>query len=88
MDKNKILSKLNFREFYRSFVIFPKANVKSQVMGLCPFHDDHHPSLSINLDNGLFKCFACGAKGDIFTFYQKLKNVDFKTALIEIDRRA
>ena len=88
MDKNKILSNLDFREFYSSFVDFPKGNGKSEVMGICPFHNDHHPSLSVNLDKGLFNCFACDAKGDAFTFYQKIKNVDFKTALREIGRRS
>ncbi len=86
MDKNEILTKLDKRSFYKAFVPSLKDNGKVQALGLCPFHDDHHPSLSINLINGLFNCFACGVKGDVFTFYQKIKNVDFKTALKEIAR--
>ena len=30
---------------------------------LCPFHDDHNPSLRINIDTGSFKCMACGKRG-------------------------
>ena len=30
---------------------------------LCPYHDDSHPSFSINVENGVFICFACGVKG-------------------------
>ena len=37
---------------------------------LCPFHDDTNSSLSFNLKNGAFKCFACGAKGgDLIAFH-------------------
>jgi DNA primase len=32
--------------------------------GLCPFHDDKNPSLSINPDKNLFQCFGCGAAGE------------------------
>jgi len=35
---------------------------------VCPFHDDHNPSLSISGDRKLFKCFACGEGGDVFKF--------------------
>ena len=33
------------------------------LMVLCPFHDDHHPSLSVNLEKDVYQCFGCGAKG-------------------------
>lgn len=35
---------------------------------VCPFHDDNHPSCTVNFDDGLFHCFACGASGDAFQF--------------------
>lgn len=38
---------------------------------ICPFHDDTNPSLCIDHENGLFYCFGCGAKGDIFNFYAR-----------------
>ena len=84
MNKEHILSHLNFKVFYQSHVISFKENGNNQGIGLCPFHDDTSPSLSINLKNGLFNCFACNAKGDVFKFYQDLRKVDFKTALSEI----
>ncbi len=86
LNKNEVLSRLDKRSFYKTIVPSLKVNDKAQALGLCPFHDDRHPSLSINLINGLFKCFACGVKGDVYTFYQTIKNVDFKTALKEIAR--
>lgn len=84
MNKKTILDKIDFRSFYQAF--FPEINGqgKKNVMVKCCFHHDTHPSLSINIKNGFFNCFACGAKGDIFKFYQDLKKVDFKTALKEV----
>ncbi len=49
--------------------------------GLCPFHEDKSPSLSVNVISGAFKCFACGASGgDLIAFEMRLKGIDFKTA--------
>src|SRR3990172_11480669 len=70
--------------FYKSHIPTLKINGKSETVGLCPFHDDHHPSLSVNLSSGLYNCFSCGAKGDVFSFYENLREVDFKTALHDI----
>ena len=49
---------------------------------LCPFHDDHHPSLSINTKNGAFCCFSCQAKGgDIVSFLMQRDGLDFISAV-------
>jgi len=34
-------------------------------VGLCPFHGDHHPSLSVNSNKKIFKCFSCGEGGNV-----------------------
>ena len=86
VDKKKLLNRINIKSFYETFITFPKGINKVNSMVICPFHDDHHPSLSVNINNGLFNCFACDAKGDVIAFYQRIKNVDFKTALRELDR--
>jgi DNA primase len=49
--------------------------------GLCPFHDDKDPSLTINQQLGRYKCWACGASGDIFNWVMETQRVDFKDAL-------
>ncbi len=36
--------------------------------GICPFHDDHNPSMSVSGDKQIYKCFVCGATGNVFTF--------------------
>ena len=84
MDKRQVLSRLNIGSFYQHFIPSLKINEKSESLGLCPFHDDHNPSLSVNIKKGLYHCFSCGAKGDVFEFYQRLNNVDFLTSLDQI----
>jgi putative DNA primase/helicase len=88
MNKEQILSRLNKEDFYKNLVPSLKVNGKPEALGLCPLHDDHNPSLSVNLETGLFRCFSCDAKGDLFIFYQKFKDVDFPTALKEIGKMA
>jgi len=48
---------------------------------LCPFHDDHNPSLCVRLDTGGFRCWACGARGgDILAFHMLRYGLGFIAA--------
>ena len=70
-----------------SLVISPYISLSKKgqnFWGVCPFHNDSKPSLSVSDQKGLYKCFACGAAGDHITFVQKFNNQDFKEAIIEI----
>lgn len=49
--------------------------------GLCPFHQEKSPSFSVNAAHGYFYCFGCHAKGDVFTFVQKIENISFPEAV-------
>ncbi len=49
--------------------------------GLCPFHDDHNPSLSVNPINNLWQCFGCGAGGDVIRFVELFDQVPFPEAV-------
>lgn len=53
--------------------------VNEKDKALCPFHPDKNPSMHI-YDDG-YKCYSCGAKGDIFDLAQKIKNTDIKGAI-------
>jgi len=57
-----------------------KKNGKSW-FGLCPFHDDHNPSFSVNPLTNLWQCFGCGAGGDVIRFVELFDQVDFKEAV-------
>ena len=50
-------------------------------VGVCPFHDDHRPSMRvvIHRDQEFYKCFSCGAGGDCFKFVQEYLKKDFIT---------
>ena len=47
---------------------------------LCPYHDDKHPSLHFSKKKGIFKCFVCGAKGDLFKLVMDARNCTFVEA--------
>ena len=51
---------------------------------ICPFHDDHDPSLSISVDRQIFKCFVCGTGGNVFTFVQKIEKISFPEAVAKV----
>lgn len=59
-----------------------------EMVGLCPFHDDHRPSLYVNPVKQIFKCFACGAGGDAFKFVQMRENLTFGQAIERLAQRA
>jgi DNA primase len=54
------------------------------LMGLCPFHNENTPSLSVTDGKGVFHCFGCHAAGDVIAFVQKIEGVDFKDALLHL----
>ncbi len=80
IDRQTVLDHINFVDYYTREVPSMKWN-GPQGLGICPFHDDHNPSFSVNPDDGLFNCFGCGAKGSIFDFRMKRYGEDFPTAL-------
>ena len=44
-------------------------------VALCPFHDDHSPSMSISPDKQIYKCFVCNAGGNVFSFVQNYEKI-------------
>lgn len=56
--------------------------------GVCPFHDDHSPSMSVSVDKQIYKCFACGAAGNVFKFVQDYENISFIEAVSILANRA
>ncbi|HEX2837571.1 MAG TPA: DNA primase [Phycisphaerales bacterium] len=59
-----------------------------EYMGLCPFHDDHSPSMHVVPHKQFYKCFSCGAAGDVFKFVQDFLKMDFPEALEFLADRA
>src|SRR3989338_7322416 len=89
MDKKQILSRTDIPALYRELIPkFKETKPGQQAIGLCPFHDYTHPSLSLNLKSGVFNCFACGAKGNAIDLCIKVWGTDFKTTLHRLAERA
>lgn len=57
-------------------------------VGLCPFHADRNPSMSVSAKKQIFKCWSCGAGGDVIKFVQLRERLEFPEALAILARRA
>ena len=60
----------------------------NDLVGLCPFHAEKTPSFHVHPDKGFFKCFGCGAGGDVITFAQLHENLTFPDAKRMLAQRA
>ena len=52
--------------------------------GVCPFHDDNHPSMSVSREKQIYTCFACGASGNVFKFIMDYEHVSFREAVSKV----
>lgn len=59
-------------------------NSEGWASGLCPFHKDRTPSFSVNLQHGHWRCHACGLRGDLVTFHQRLTGLPFVDAVADL----
>ena len=60
----------------------------SNFFGLCPFHQEKTPSFSVNPELGIFKCFGCGAGGDVFRFVREVEGMSFPEAVRTLAEKA
>ena len=58
------------------------------LVGLCPWHDDSRPSLTVNPDRQTFRCWVCNIGGDVFSFAMKMERLEFPEALELLASRA
>lgn len=74
-EKRIIKTHYDLLNFSMSEILkYYKIKIKGK-MALCPFHNDTDPSLSFNDEKGLWKCFGCGAKGNVWTFVRKMEGL-------------
>ena len=60
----------------------------SNFFGLCPFHQEKTPSFSVNPALGIYKCFGCGAGGDVFRFVREVEGMSFPEAVRTLAEKA
>ncbi|MCY7300019.1 MAG: DNA primase [Ilumatobacteraceae bacterium] len=57
-------------------------------VGLCPFHAERSGSFNVRDETSRYRCFGCGAAGDVFKFVQEIDHVDFVTAVESLASKA
>ena len=86
MDADNIRKANDIIEVISSYL--PLTKKGKNYFGVCPFHDDTNHSMSVSSDKQIYKCFSCGASGNVITFVMDYENVDFKEALSILAKRA
>lgn len=77
-----IQRKVNIVDVIRDYI--PLTKKGKNYFGICPFHDDHNPSMSVSPEKQMYKCFVCGAAGDVFNFVKDYKNINYYEAVKEV----
>lgn len=76
---NEIRNKLDIVEIISNYV--PLTQRGKNYFGVCPFHDDHSPSMSVSKEKQIYTCFSCGATGNVFTFVSEYEHINFYEAV-------
>ena len=82
----EIISRADIVDIIGKFVPLHKSG--ANFFGLCPFHPDSNPSMSVSPKKKIFKCFSCGASGNVITFIQRYKKTSYGEAIREAAKLA
>lgn len=83
---DKVKAAVDIVDVISSFVRLEKKG--PGYVGVCPFHNDRHPSMRVTPSRQIYKCFVCGAGGDVFDFLIRHENMSFTEAVLWCARRA
>ncbi len=81
----EIIEKSNVSSIISDYISLEKKG--SNHMGLCPFHPDSNPSMSVSDQKGIFKCFVCGAGGNAISFVQNYEGITFIEAVKKVSEK-
>lgn len=76
---NEIRKSVNIVDVISDYL--PLTKKGKNYFGVCPFHDDHSPSMSVSEEKQIYTCFSCGATGNVFKFLQDYENIGFLEAV-------
>ena len=79
---SQIKDRLDIVDVISQYVVLKKSG--ANYLGLCPFHNDKNPSMSVSPSRGIFKCFSCGEGGDALSFLVKIQNREYKDVILEL----
>ena len=83
--KEEIKNRISIVEVVKEYV--PLRRSGSNYIGLCPFHADKNPSMSVSDEKKIFKCFACREGGDVFHFLEKILNITYYEAVLKLAKQ-
>ena len=75
----RIMDSAKIEEVVSEFVTLKKRGIN--YIGLCPFHNDSHPSFSVSPTRGICHCFTCGKGGNAINFLMELEQMTYPDAL-------
>lgn len=75
----EVISQNDIVEVVSEYVQLTKSG--RNYMGLCPFHKEKSPSFCVSMDKQIYKCFGCGAGGNVIYFIMKIENMEFIEAV-------
>jgi DNA primase len=81
----KIMDNCDIVDVVGSYVSLTKKG--SSHFGLCPFHPDKNPSMSVSQEKKIFNCFSCGTKGNVITFVSKYENIPAENAALKLAKK-
>ena len=79
---NEIKNSVDIVDVISSYL--PLSAKGKNYFGVCPFHDDHSPSMSVSKEKQIYTCFSCGATGNVIKFIQDYENISFLEAVKKI----
>ena len=79
---NELRSKADIVEVIYSYIHLTKKG--RNYFGLCPFHDDTNPSMSVSSEKQIYKCFVCGNSGNVFNFVMEYEHISFQEAVLNL----
>ncbi len=77
-----IKDRLDIVDVVSQYVVLKKSG--ANYWGICPFHNDKKPSMSVSPAKGIYKCFSCGEGGDALHFLVKIQNRAYKEVILEL----
>lgn len=83
---NKICNSVDIIETISSYISLTQKG--KNYFGVCPFHDDHSPSMSVSKEKQIYKCFSCGATGNVLKFVMDYENISFIEAIKKLSEKA
>ena len=81
-----IKSKVNIVDVISEYL--PVEQKGKNYFAICPFHDDHNPSMSISPEKQIYTCFVCGASGNVFNFVANYEKISFVSAVKKVAQKA